>query len=321
MVDLDISKVEEIGTVKKRHPKMEDYSHTMHILVKNRVAMTGIIITSIYFLIALLDVVYPQYLGMFHAPMSASDMRSWALPVTAHPIGPTLSHGWEYIFGETQFLASNFPLFPIMLAALKFDLGYALLIVLVGALSGTFFGAVAGYLGGIYDEILMRVTDVFYSVPFLILALAFIFLWGHLVIYAVYALMIVWWPIYARLGRGQALYVRSMKFVEAATASGVRSGGNIISHIFPNLLSPVFVQISLDLGSIMQLFAVLFFLNVISSPYLPELGNIVNYGQNWIPVGVWWPVLIPALFILIFTVSVNLMGDGLRDVLDPKLRR
>lgn len=316
MADLDMTKAKQlVGT--KRHPKMEDYSHTVRLLVKNKIALAGIIVTTIYFIIALLDLVYPQYLGV----SNANDIRSWAEPLTARPLAPTLSHGWEHIFGDTQFLATNFPLFPIILAALKFDLGYALFIVAVGAIVGTVLGAVAGYLGGVADEILMRVTDVFYSVPFLILALAFIFLFGHYVIYAVYALIIIWWPTYARLGRGQALYVRSMKFVEASTASGASSFRNIFSHIVPNLLSPVFVQISLDLGSVMQLFAVLFFLGVISSPYLPELGNIISAGENWVSVGVWWPVLVPALFILMFTVSVNLMGDGLRDVLDPKLRR
>ena len=186
---------------------------------------------------------------------------------------------------------------------------------------GTILGSIAGFKGGYPDEVLMRITDVFYSIPFLILALAFIFLLGRYIEYAVYALIIIWWPIYARLARGQALYIKSMKFVEAATASGASTMRNVFSHVLPNVLSPVFVQISLDLGSIMQLFAVLFFLGVISDPYFPELGNIINQGQSWLAVGVWWPIVIPGIFILLFTVSVNLLGDGLRDVLDPKLRR
>jgi peptide/nickel transport system permease protein len=109
--------------------------------------------------------------------------------------------------------------------------------------------------------------------------------------------------------------------VEAATASGASTARNVFSHVLPNVLSPVFVQISLDLGTIMQLFAVLFFLGVISDPYFPELGNIINLGQAWLSAGIWWPVIIPGVFILLFTISINLLGDGLRDVLDPKLRR
>lgn len=318
MVDADANQLKPV-TAKKRHPKLEDYSHTFKLLVKNRLAFVGMIITMVYFFIALLDLVYPQYLGV----SNINTLLSFKQPLSGHitPIVPSFSNGWWYYLGSTEFYSLQYPLLPIILAAIKFDLGYSLFIVVIGALVGTVIGAIAGFKGGLLDEILMRVTDVFFSIPFLILALAFIFLLGRYVIMAVYALIIVWWPIYARLARGQALYLKSTKFVEAATASGASSIRNIFSHVLPNVLSPVFVQVSLDLGSIMQLFAVLFFLGVIVDPYFPELGNIINQGQQWAPVGIWWPVLIPGLIILIFTVSINLMGDGLRDVLDPKLRR
>lgn len=318
MVDTTVMQTKPIAA-KKRHPKIEDYRHTIKLLVKNRLALVGMIITLFYFIIAFLDVVYPQYLGV----SNINTILSFKQPLSGNalPIAPTFSKGWWYLFGSTQFYSLQYPLLPISLAAIKFDLGYSLFIVLVGAFIGTVIGAIAGFKGGYIDELLMRVTDVFFSVPFLILALAFIFLLGRYIIMAVYALMIIWWPIYARLARGQALYIKSMKYVEAATASGASSIRNIFSHVLPNVLSPVFVQISLDLGSIMQLFAVLFFLGVISDPYFPELGNIINQGQQWAPIGIWWPVLVPGLFILLFTVSINLLGDGLRDVLDPKLRR
>ncbi len=302
---------------RRRHPKMEDYSHTFRLLLKNKLAMVGMIITFIYFLIAILDTVFPQYLGV----SSTNSLLVFKEPVHVPPLAPGFANGWQHIFGNAEFNALQFPLLPICLAALKFDLGYAVFIVLLGAFIGATIGAVAGFKGGYADEVLMRVTDVFLSVPFLILALAFIFLLGRYISSAVYALLIIWWPFYSRLGRGQALYVKSMKFVEASTASGASSMRNVFSHVLPNILSPVFVQISLDLGSIMQLFAVLFFLGIISDPYFPELGNIINQGQQWLAVGVWWPVVIPGIFILVFTVAINLMGDGLRDVLDPKLRR
>ncbi len=303
--------------VKKRHPKLEDYSHTLRLLVKNKLALVGMVITIIYFIIAMLDVVYPRYLGV----SSTNSLLAFGIPVSVTPVGPSFSHGFAGLLGYTEMYSLQFPLLPISLAAIKFDMGYSLFIVMIGAGIGTLVGAIAGFKGGYIDEILMRVTDVFFSVPFLILALAFIFLLGRYIIMAVYALLIIWWPIYARLARGQALYIKSMKFVEAATASGASSARNIFSHVLPNVLSPIFVQISLDLGTIMQLFAVLFFLGVISDPYFPELGNIINQGQNWLGAGLWWPVIIPGIFILLFTISINLLGDGLRDVLDPKLRR
>ncbi len=316
MVDTLLSQGRKTET-KKRHPKIEDYSHTFRLLLKNRVAMVGMIVTFIYFAIAFLDVVYPQYLGV----SNINTLLSFREPTAVTPLAPSLSNGWYNLLGNTEFFSSQFPLLPICLASLKFDLGYSIFIVAIGATVGTILGSIAGFKGGYPDEVLMRITDVFYSIPFLILALAFIFLLGRYIEYAVYALIIIWWPIYARLARGQALYIKSMKFVEAATASGASTMRNVFSHVLPNVLSPVFVQISLDLGSIMQLFAVLFFLGVISDPYFPELGNIINQGQSWLAVGVWWPIVIPGIFILLFTVSVNLLGDGLRDVLDPKLRR
>jgi peptide/nickel transport system permease protein len=316
MVDTTIAQAKQMP-VKKRHPKLEDYSHTLRLLVKNKLALVGMVITIIYFIIAMLDVVYPRYLGV----SSTNSLLAFGIPVSVTPVGPSFSHGFAGLLGYTEMYSLQFPLLPISLAAIKFDMGYSLFIVMIGAGIGTLVGAIAGFKGGYIDEILMRVTDVFFSVPFLILALAFIFLLGRYIIMAVYALLIIWWPIYARLARGQALYIKSMKFVEAATASGASSARNIFSHVLPNVLSPIFVQISLDLGTIMQLFAVLFFLGVISDPYFPELGNIINQGQNWLGAGLWWPVIIPGIFILLFTISINLLGDGLRDVLDPKLRR
>ena len=97
---------------------------------------------------------------------------------------------------------------------------------------------------------------------------------------------------------------------------------NVFVHVLPNVLSPVFVQFSLDLGTIVQVFAALDFIGFNKgNPYLPELGNMLTWGETYLSYGAWWPIVIPGIFLLIFTVSVNLMGDGLRDVLDPKLRR
>ena len=316
MVDTTVMQAKQLP-VKKRHPKLEDYSHTLRLLLKNKLALAGMIITTFYFVVAFLDLVFPRYLGV----SNASDLLSFSIPTAVTPVGPSFSHGLAGLLGYTEFYSHQYPLLTISLAAIKFDIGYSLFIVLIGAGIGTVIGAVAGFKGGYIDEILMRITDVFFSIPFLILALAFIFLLGRYIIMAVYALLIVWWPTYARLARGQALYIKSMKYVEAATASGASTFRNVFSHVLPNVLSPVFVQISLDLGSIMQLFAVLFYLGVISDPYFPELGNIISLGQNWLGAGLWWPVIIPGIFILLFTISINLLGDGLRDVLDPKLRR
>ncbi len=342
--------------VVRRHPRLEDWTATLKILLKNKVAMVGMVITAIYFFIALLDWVFPQYLmipngnplnlsdalATFHKtagvvyngiafqvgipfsppPYGTPGAKQFIIPPTLN--GPTNTPGWWWWLGGTVY---NLPIFPLMLAALKWDLYYTLIIVIIGAAIGTIIGTLSGYFGGLLDEFLMRTVDIFFSLPFLVLAIAIIYTLGRNIMFVVLALVIVWWPTYARLTRGLALSVKSNKFIEAATASGSSNVRNTFNHVLPNVLAPVFVQISLDLGTIIQIFATLDFLGIpfSKSIYLPEIGSMMNWGDSpallFGPVMNWWPILIPGIFLVIFTVAVNLFGDGLRDVLDPKLRR
>ncbi|MEM3852226.1 MAG: ABC transporter permease, partial [Methanomassiliicoccales archaeon] len=200
-----------------------------------------------------------------------------------------------------------------------------LLIVFSGLAIGIILGAISGFFGGYVDEVVMRITDIFFSIPSIVLAIAFVYVLSRdgfsglesLVI----ALIVIWWPTYARLTRGVTLSVKSMKYIEASIASGASRIGIVFKHVLPNVLSPAFVQLSLDLGSIVLIIAALDFIQLpIISPFVPELGKMINDGESYLVTGMWWPVTIPGLFLLLFTVSVNLMGDGLRDVLDPKLR-
>ncbi len=300
----------------KHRPRVEDFKSTFKLFIKNRLAFVGFVIVLIYFTITILDYVYPSYLGV----KDINTIASWVPQLSSGvPSGPTLSHGWWYIFGETLYFA---PIFPVMLAALKTDITYSILIVLTGALIGIILGTMSGYFGKLYDEVLMRVTDIFFSVPTLVLAIAVTVVLGKSLQNVVIALIIIWWPIYARLTRGVSLSIKSNKFIEAATAAGSSGLRNVFVHILPNVLSVVFVQFSLDLGSIIQLFAALDFIGFNEgSPLLPELGNMLTWGTSYLVSGIWWPIVIPGIFLLIFTVAINLMGDGLRDVLDPKLRR
>lgn len=338
----------------RRHPRIEDFEATLRVLLKNKLAMVGLTITLIYAAITILDYVYPQYLGINPGTGALSDALisfgrtagvTWQghayfvgstisiaapygadVPFTIVPPtlnGPTGTPGWWWWLGGTAYFL---PILPVMLAGLKFDLTYTLLIVFFGALVGTVLGTISGYYGGILDEVLMRITDIFFSVPFLILAIAISYALGATVQWVIFAIIIIWWPTYARLTRGQALGIKSNKFVEAARASGSSNLRIVFSHILPNVLAPVFIQISLDVGVIVQVFATLDFLGFhFTSITLPEIGNMMNWGDqpNYLfahPMN-WWPVVIPGIFLVIFTIAVNLFGDGLRDVLDPKLRR
>ena len=310
--------VNKITREKRKHPKLDDYKTTFKLFLKKKSAAVGFFITMLYFIFAILDYAYPRYLGV----SSYTSLESFKVHYSsATPLFPSLNHGFWYLLGTTQLDSEKFALLPSMLGALRFDIGYSVLIVAVGSLIGIFLGTFSATYGKYFDEAIMRITDIFFSFPYLVLVFAFLFVLGAKPVWVVLALIVVWWPIYARLSRSQALFLRSTKFVEAAYASGSSRLRNVFSHIIPNVLSPVFVQFSLDLGSIVQIFAALAFLQVGLGPHFDELGNIIYLGETYLGVGIWWPIVIPGVFLLIFTVSVNLMGDGLRDVLDPKLRR
>ena len=288
----------------------------MRNLLHSGAATAGLIITVFYMLLALLDVVYPGYLGV-HNDSTMLSFLSGGI-TSAPPTPPVFNQGWWYYFGTTT---SQIPIFPSMLAALRFDLGYALLIVLAGAGVGLVFGAASGYFGGRIDELMMRVTDIFLSVPLIPLAIAVTFFLGGTFSDMAYALVLVSWPSFARLARGETLHLRSQSFMEAAISAGSSRGRKVFVHVIPHVLSPIFVQASLGLGRIVLVFATLFFLGIVAGdPYMPELGQLLVMGEPWLVFGVWWPIVIPGIFLIVFIVGVNLFGDGMRDILDPKLR-
>lgn len=309
--------------MEKRHPVIEDFTTTLRSFVKNKVALIGSSITMFYFALTILDYVYPQFLGV----SDINTITSWVKSLSANPptppflipsTAPATNPHWWFWFGTTLYRQ---PILPIMIAALKTDIEVSLIIVLSGMIMGIIVGAISGYLGGIVDETVMRITDIFFSVPALILAIAFVYVLGYSLVNLEIALIIIWWPVYARLTRGVTLTVKSMKFIEASIASGATKTRIIFRHVLPNVLSPSFVQLSLDLGSVVLILAAFSFIQLpILSPLVPELGSMISQGQEYLASGVWWPVVVPGVFLLIFTVAVNLMGDGLRDVLDPKLR-
>ncbi|MEM0135313.1 MAG: ABC transporter permease [Thermoplasmatales archaeon] len=300
------------------HPHYDNFISVFKLLLKNKTATAGLIISLIYFILAILDYVYPQYLGVKDIGSMLSFLNG-ANVNSLLPTPPQFNRGWWYFLGTTEY---RIPILPVMLAALKFDIGYSVLIVLSGAIIGTAIGTISGYFGKTADEILMRITDVFLSIPFIVLAIAVTFVLGAKFIDLVLALIIISWPLYARLARGQALTIRGRDFIAAATASGSSGIRNVVVHVIPNLLSPIMVQISLSVGRVILVFAALYYLSIIrGNEYLPELGNMMVMGQSYLPYGIWWPVVIPGIFLVVFVTALNLLGDGLRDVLDPRLRR
>jgi len=195
-----------------------------------------------------------------------------------------------------------------------------IVIVLLAATLGTSLGLLAAYFGGLVDMTIMRLADIFLSIPGLVLAMAVIVLMGSGIQNVMLAIVLVRWPAYARLARGQALAIKDLQFIEAARALGLPSRRIILRHILPNAIAPVVVYATMNMGGVTLMAASLSFLGLGAGPGAAEWGRMVAEGRDYFfqkP----WLVTCPGAAIFFTVLGVNLLGDGIRDVLDPKMRR
>jgi peptide/nickel transport system permease protein len=200
------------------------------------------------------------------------------------------------------------------------SLWVGLVITSVASLIGVPLGIAAGYLGGAPRAVIMRVTDVFLSVPGLALALAIVAALGPGVMHGVVALSLVWWPGYVRLIEAKALTLRGEPYVEAARTMGASHGFVLLRHILPNCVSPLIVKASMDMGLAILAVASLGFIGLGARPPAPEWGAMVSVARSYMPDW-WWYSFFPGLFIFLTVLGFNLFGDGLRDMLDPRSAR
>jgi peptide/nickel transport system permease protein len=201
----------------------------------------------------------------------------------------------------------------------RVSLQIGLVITLIGMLIGVPLGVICGYVGGAVGEIVMRVTDMFLSVPSLVLALAVVGALGPGILNAVIAISLVWWPGYVRLVQAKTLALTQEVYVEAARAVGTGRMRIVFFHILPNALSPIVVKGSMDMGTAILTAASLGFIGLGAQPPYPEWGAMISIGRNYLPTWWWYPAF-PGLFIYLTVLGFNLLGDGLRDLLDPKSR-
>jgi peptide/nickel transport system permease protein len=197
------------------------------------------------------------------------------------------------------------------------------IVFLVAAISaplGLVIGVFAGYIGGAIDEILMRISDVFLAFPKLILAIAFAAALGPGVENAIIAISVANWPSYARLARAETLSVRHNDYIQVIRSMGASNLRIMVGHITPMCLSSIIVRLSLDMGTIILTAAGLGFLGLGAQPPVPEWGLMVSDGRNFL-VDQWWVSTLPGCAILIVVMGFNLMGDGIRDILDPHQRQ
>jgi len=198
------------------------------------------------------------------------------------------------------------------------SIGFLVVIIAVGI--GTPLGALAGYFGRWLDEVIMRITDMFLAFPPLLLAIAIAAALGPSFVNAMIAIALTWWPWYTRLVRAQTISLRERSFVEAARGMGVGSLTIIFRHILPNIFTPVLVQSTMDIGSAILIGAAMSFIGLGAQPPTPEWGRMVSTGRIYI-MGQPWYGTFPGLAIFLVALSFNLLGDSIRDVIDPRSRR
>ncbi len=265
--------------------------------------MIGLVIIVLMFAMALLAPVLttPNEPNPYQMP------RDWTAlnepPGTpGHPLGTT-AHGGDVLYG--------------VIWGSRTSLWLSLIVVAVTVTIGTIVGSLAGFIGGKVDEILMRVVDVFLAIPELIFALAIAAVLGPSFSNIILALAIVYWVKYARIIRGQIIHVKQNEYVDSARVIGDTKFRIYLKDVLPNSITPVMVQATMDMGAIVLVGATLSFIGL-SEAGLAEWGVLVSEGQVGISTGRWWASTFPGLMIFLWALAFNLVGDGLRDVLDPR---
>jgi peptide/nickel transport system permease protein len=286
--------------LKRWQPQIRELRFTIYLLRQSPLVVLGFAMLASFIMMA----VFAPWIAPY-----GPEERIWSEP--RQP--PSLRH----FFGTD---VSGGDVFSRVIWGARIDLTIALVVVVSAAAVGSAIGAFSGFKGGKADEVIMRVTDVFLAFPGLILAMAIAAALGRNLNNLTIALVAVWWPAYARLTRGQVLSEREKLYVEAAKAAGAGLFRTIFRHILPNSIYPLLVNATLDLGGVILTAAGLSFIGFGAGAGVAEWGLMISDGRNYLFESPWMATF-PGFAILLSSLSLNLVGDGLRDVLDPRLRR
>jgi peptide/nickel transport system permease protein len=268
-------------------------------------------VSAVLGLALVLLVLVTALLAPWIAPFPADATGAMNLANKFRP--PSSSH----LFGTDEVGGD---IFSRVVIGTRLSLGVGLAITGLAMAIGVPLGIAAGYLGGRARSVIMRLTDLFLSVPGLVLALAMVAALGPGIGNTIVALAIVWWPGYVRLAEAKALTIRNEPYIEAARAVGAGHLRILFTHVLPNCISPIIVKGSMDIGLAILAAASLGFIGLGARPPTPEWGAMIAIGRTEMP-NVWWYAFFPGLFIFVTVLGFNLFGDGLRDVLDPKSGR
>jgi len=286
----------------ERESQIRNFKLILYTLSRSPLSVIGFFCVSVFLIIALIGPMIITYPGDIKGAIHMD--QKLRPPSSNHPFG-------------TDEVGRDIYSRVIMGTRLSFEIGLIIIFIAMGI--GVPLGIIAGYVGGWLSEIIMRVTDIFLSIPGLLLALAIVGALGPGIKNAMLALSIVWWPGYVRLVQGKTLSLREESYVEAAKSIGASKLRVIFSHILPNCTSPIIVKASMDMGMAILFAANLGFIGVGAQPPIPEWGAMISTGRNYLPDH-WWMATFPGMAILITVLGFNLLGDGLRDVLDPQSR-
>ena len=268
------------------------------ILRRNPMVLLGLVIIITWVTIALL------------APVVAP-RDPFAQDVVQRLQGPSR----EYPFGTDEL---GRDIFSRVLYGGRITMPAGVMVIAIGCTLGLLVGAVAGFVGGVWDEAIMRLSELFMAFPTIILALAITAALGPDLNNAVLALVIVWWPGYARLIRGLVIDVKTREYVEGARCIGASPFYILFRTVLPNCISSAIVLATLDIGNAILTFAGLSFLGLGPDPTSPEWGRMVSIGIDYFDQ--WWMWLYPGLAIATLVLAFNFIGDGLRDILDPRTK-
>jgi peptide/nickel transport system permease protein len=286
----------------ERASQFQEIRRSLYAVLRNPLSIVGMAIVTLFLLVSLVGPWVVPY------PEDARGATHLAKKLTA----PNAEH-W---FGTDEV---GRDLFTLVIVGTRLSLRISLIVVGVAILIGVPLGVLAGYVGGWIGEVIMRVTDIFLAVPGLILAIAIVASLGPGITNAMIALSLVWWPGYVRLVQGKTLSVKTESFIEAARCVGSSRWRIAFGEILPNLASPILVKASMDMGLAILGAAGLGFIGIGAQPPTPEWGAMISTGRNYLPDR-WWYATFPGGAIFLTVLGWNLLGDGLRDVLDPRSR-
>jgi len=277
--------------------------HIWHLIVKSPLTTAGV---SILVCVILTAIFAPWIVPYPKDALGATQIKNKFRP-------PCRAH----LFGTDEL---GRDIFSRVIFGTRISLQIGFIAIGLALAVGVPLGIISGYIGGMVDELIMRVVDVFLSFPPLLLALAIAAMLGPSLNNTMIAIAIAWWPWYTRLLRNEALSVRERDFVQAARALGASCKRIVLKHILPNSMVPVIIQASMDLGSVILTSASLSFLGLGAQPPTPEWGLMVSVGRTYF-LTYWWIPTFPGLAIFITALAFNLVGDGLREIMDPRMRR